>query len=195
MTKEVVSVDTADHASGAIDVLEQVLKPASAVYLTEGTHVHTGNHEHGIGSILRWRGVKVEQFDAKKKAWPSLDVRVARSLVNVEHHVATTAKAYLEAGAFSTTMGDLRIRRARAGWEIPKLLIRAHRHQFGVFDDGYGCMVVLPPWQGMTRFTNRVVPGIVPQCGMVIADWRMCPDNSVPVIHKRIHTAEQPPAR
>ena len=190
MTKEVVSVDPSDHASGAIDVLEAVLKGAEAVYISEGTHVHSGNQEHSIASILHWRGIKVAKHNAKKSAWPELSLRVHGSLVCIDHHVATTSRSYLEAGAYSGTMGDMRNRRSRAGLEVPKLIVRSHRHQYGMFDDGYGCMVILPPWQGATRFTRRVVPGIVPQCGMVVADWRNCPFNSVPSIHTRLHTVK-----
>lgn len=191
-TKEIISPDTGDHMSAAIEALIDVLKPADGVYLTEGTHVHSGNQEHGIASVLSWHGVKIMKPHGKKAAWPEMDLNVAGTLVTVDHHVGTTGRSYTEAGAYSTTMADVTNRRSRAGWRVPKLIVRSHRHQYGLFSDGYRTMVVLPPWQGATRFTRRVVPGIVPQCGMVIADWRTCEDNSPPVIHTRIHTVKQP---
>lgn len=180
------SVD--DHASNAIEVLYDVLKDAGEVYISEGTHCHTGYTEHGIGSVLAWKGVKVVKHSLRQSAWPELDLRIHGCLTCVDHHISTTTRSYLESGAYSTTLADVRNRRGRAGIEIPKLIVRSHRHQFGLWDDGYSTLVVLPPWQGPTRFTHRVVPRIVPQCGLVIADWRTVPYAEQPVIHKRIHT-------
>lgn len=191
-TREIVSVDTADHVDACLQVFTEVLSKASAVYLTEGTNVHTQNSEHGIASTLKHRGLNVVTPPTKRSAWPELDLMIHGCHITIDHHVSTTARSYLESGAYSTTLGDIRNRRSRAGWPIPKLIVRAHRHQYGMFSDGYGTMLITPPWQGATRFTRRVVPGSVPQCGLVIADWRNCEYADEPVIHKRLHTVKKP---
>lgn len=193
-TREIISADVADHFDGAVKCLSDVLKSASGVYLTEGTNVHTNNSEHGIAKVLEWRGVKVKSPNNRKAAWPEITIRVNGCLCTIDHHVNTTGRSYTEASAYSATMADVTNRRARAGWEVPKLIVRSHRHQYGQFSDGYRTMVILPPWQGSGRFVRRVVPGAVPQCGMVIADWRNVPFGSPPVLHSRIHTVKNTPA-
>lgn len=186
--REMWSVTSDDHVSSAIDVLKDVLGGADQVFVSEGTHCHTGYSEHGIASALSQNGIKVVKPSKRQSAWEELDIRVHGALTLVDHHMSTTGRSYLESGAYSTTLADVRNRRSRAGLEVPKLVVRAHRHQYGMWDDGYSTLVVVPPWQGQTRFTQRVVPRIVPQCGMVIADWRTVPYGEQPVIHKCIYT-------
>lgn len=190
-TREIISPDTADHIDAVFGVLTDKLMSARKVYLTEGTNVHVNNSEHGIAAGLRGRGVKIVS-PGRKSAWPELDLRIHGCPIAIDHHVSATTRSYLESGAYSATLADMRNRRGRTGWPIPKLVVRSHRHQYGMWSDGYGTMVVLPPWQGGSRFVRRVVPGAVPQCGMVIADWRNVPFGDLPTIHTRIHTVEQP---
>lgn len=194
MTREIFSPDVSDHVGGAIELLVDVLKPATAVFISEGTNVHTQNSEHGIASVLAWNGVKVVKHNKQKSAWPTLDLVIAGTRVSIDHHVSGATQASTESGAFSRVLADIRGRRTRAKWSDPKFIVRSHRHQYGFFTDGYGSMVILPPWQGLNRFVHRVATGAVPHCGMVIADWRNVPDGEPPVIHSRIHTAKQPPA-
>jgi hypothetical protein len=104
-------------------------------------------------------------------------------------------RSYLEASALSITLGDIRNQRSRSGAEVPKVIVRSHRHRFGLYEDGYGMMVALPAWQALTRFGRKVVPGAMPQCGIVILDWRNVEDGGTPVVHKRLHTIKQPSPR
>lgn len=194
LTREIFSPDVSDHVGGSIELLVDTLKPATAVFITEGTNVHTQNSEHGIASVLAWNGVKVVKPNGKKGAWPTLDLVVAGTRVSIDHHVSSALQASTESGAFSRVLADMRTRRSRAKWSDPTFIVRSHRHQYGYFSDGYGGMVILPPWQGLSRFVHRVAPGAVPQCGMVICDWRNVPDGEPPVVHTRLHTTKQPPA-
>lgn len=194
LTREIFSPDVGDHVGGAIELLVDTLKPATAVFLTEGTNVHTQNSEHGIASVLAWNDVKVVKHNKQKSAWPTLDLVIAGTRVSIDHHVSSAMQTASESGAFSRVLSDMRSRRTRAQWSEPKFIVRSHRHQYGYFSDGYSSMVILPPWQGLSRFVHRVATGAVPQCGMVIADWRNVPDGEPPVIHTRIHTTKQPPA-
>lgn len=191
-TKEIISADANDHVAAAIECLQPYLSGAQSVFLSEGTHCHVGNSEHGIGKVLKNQGVNVREYTKRKTAFPGLDFRIHGCVVSMDHHVATSARSQNESAAYSQTLADIRNRRSRAGWEIPGLIVRSHRHQYGCFDDGYGKMVILPPWQGRTRFTDKVVVGIVAQCGMVIADWRHVEYGQPPVIHTRLHTIEMP---
>lgn len=53
-------------------------------------------------------------------------------------------------------------------------------------------MLTLPGFQASSRFTRRVVPGMIPQVGLCIADWRHVEDGGTPVIQKRLHTLKSP---
>ena len=190
-TREIISSDAADHSSAAVELLKEYLKDASSVYLTEGTNVHVQNSEHGIASSLRWHGVNVVSPNRRKSAWPELDLSIHGACVLVDHHVATSGKSQNASSKFASTVADIRNRRGAAGWRQPQLIVRAHAHEFGIWNDGNCTMVVLPPWQGSTRFGRRVVTRAIPKCGIVIADWRNCTKGEPPVIHHRIHTVDR----
>ncbi len=187
-TKEIMFVDEGDHVEAAAEIFTEVGKGASSVYITEGTESHTKGAEHTIAKILKANGLNVVSPSAKRGAWDSLHLKCSGSLCEIDHHMPTSMRSYLEASALSITLGDIRNQRARAGDEVPKVIIRSHRHRFGLYEDGYGMMVALPSWQGLTRFGRKVVPGAMPQAGIVILDWRNVEDGGTPVVHKRLHT-------
>ena len=186
-TKQIWSPDESDHMMAASEVLQEVLRSASDVYLTEGTEAHTKNMEHGIAKILKGQGINVRSPKGLG-AWPELRLEVNGTVCAADHHISTSMRSYLESSAYAISMGDMRNRYARADQRVPKFFVRSHRHQYGHFDDGYGSLVVLPPWQASTRFVRKVVPGAIPQCGLVIADWRTVETDAPPVIHRRLHT-------
>lgn len=192
-TKEIWSVDETDHIDAAAEILTSFCKGAHSVYLTEGTESHTKGAEHTIAKILKGNGINVVSPSAKRGAWDSLHIKIGGALVEVDHHMPTSMRSYLESSALGITLGDIRNQRARAGVEVPKVIIRSHRHRFGLYEDGYGMMVALPSWQGLTRFGRKVVPGAMPQVGLVILDWRGVEDGGTPVVHKRLHTVKSAP--
>lgn len=189
-TKQVVSPDDGDHMMIAVDILGDVLKGCSEAYLVEGTEAHVKNMEHAIGKKLKSEGIPVKSPKGLG-AWPSLKMRVNDTLCSFEHHVTTSIRSYLESSAYAISMGDMRNRLSRADQEVPKCFVRSHRHQYGSYDDGYSSMTILPPWQAATRFVHKVVPGAVPQCGLVVLDFRHVEPNAPPVVFKRLHTIKQ----
>jgi len=189
-TKEIWSVDETDHMIAAYKLLKPHCKRARNAYITEGTEVHTGGYEHAIAYQLKGAGCNIVMPKGEGGAWPTLYTRMNDTLVKADHHITSSTRPYLEASQLAIHMGAERIEAARAGYEVPKVFLRAHRHKFGVFDDGYGMLIVTPPWQTKTRFGRKVVPHAVPQCGMVVLDWRKSDD--LPVVHKRLHALAQP---
>lgn len=186
-TKEIWSVNEADHMMAAVEFMKPLSLEADSVYITEGTESHTKNAEHTIAKILQGDGVNVISPKGKG-AWDSLALEIAGSLVEVDHHMPTAMRSYLEASALSIMLGDVRNQRARAGARCPDVIVRSHRHRFGLYEDGYGMALALPAWQALTRFGRKVVPGAMPQVGIVILDWRNVEDGGTPVVHKRLHT-------
>lgn len=190
-TREIISPNVQDHIEACIQGLAPFLMDASAVYITEGTNVHTNNSEHGIAGALRSMGVKVVKPNKRKSAWSELSLRMHGCLVAIDHHMSASLSALSESAAFSRTMGDVTYKTERAGYNVPKVIVRSHRHQFGHYDDGYKHMIALPPWQGGTRFVKRVAPGAVAQCGMVVLDWSHSEFGGLPTVHRKIFTAPQ----
>lgn len=190
-TREIISPNVQDHVEACVQGLAPFLVDAKSVFITEGTNVHTNNSEHGIAGTLRSMGINVVKPNKRKSAWSALSLRVHGCLTAIDHHMSTALSSLSESAAFSRTMGDITYKTERAGYNVPKVIIRSHRHQFGMYDDGYKLMISLPPWQGSSRFVRRVAPGAVPQCGMVILDWTKSPFGGLPVVHRKIFTAPQ----
>lgn len=191
-TKEIWSPDDGDHLTAAVELFSE-FKDASAIYITEGTEAHTKNLEHAFAKMLKHKGLKVVSPSTKRGAWDSLKLRVAGAQCEFDHHMSTVMRSYLEASALSITLGDIRNQRSRAGNIIPRVVMRSHRHRFGLYEDGYGMMIALPAWQGLTRYGRKYVPGATPQLGMLILDWRNSEDDDTPVVHKRLHTIRNTP--
>lgn len=189
---EVWSIDSGDHLQACVELLLPVLRGATSVYITEGTETHTKGTEHTLAHILKAEGIKVVS-PGKRGAWDSLSVKVAGTICEFDHHMTTSVRSYLEASAMSITLGDIRNQRSRSGAPVPRVVVRSHRHRFGLYEDGYGMMIALPAWQGLTRFGRKVVPGAMPQCGLVVLDWRETgEDDCTPVVHKKLFTIKQP---
>lgn len=165
-TKEIWSHDESEHGIAAYFVLRDALQDAHKVFFVEGTESHTKDYEHAIAVRL----------DSELKnvvgCFPTLDLEMNGSFIRADHHISTTTRAYLETSALGPTLNNERINRSRHGSRIPDIVFRAHRHRFGLFDDGYGMICVTPPWQGLTRFGRRVVPDAMLQVGSVIVDWK-----------------------
>ncbi len=191
-TKEIWNHDESEHGLAAYHVLKDVCKPANAVYIVEGTESHSKNFEHVIAKMLKDKGIKIVMPNELKGAWDRLDISFNDTYCRFDHHISTTSRSYLEASALSITYGNLRNEMSRAGHPVPKVVARAHRHRFGHFDDGHGMIFVSPPWQTLTRWAKKVVTEAVPQVGMVVLDWRNTPKDSVPTLHKRLHTIASP---
>lgn len=195
-TKEIWAVDETDHGSAAYHVLKEPALSAHSMYIVDGTESHTKGHEHSLAYMLKAKNANVVMPDTVAGAWGTLNIEVAGTLCKFDHHISSTSRPYLEASALSIHMGSERVESSRAGHRVPRVFGRAHRHKFGSFDDGHGLMFTTPPWQTLTRFGRKVVPHAIPQCGMVVLDWRHCADDTVPTLHKRLHTiAEASPVQ
>ena len=179
-TKEIWSNDESDHGIAAYHLLKPYASMADSVLLTEGTEVHTKGHEHQLAYQLDSHGAKVVRPTEQGGAWPSIRMEMAGTLCKFDHHISATKRPYLEASALSIAMGSERVESARAGYKVPKVYGRAHRHKFGSFTDGYGIMFTTPPWQAATRHGRKFVPHAVIQAGIVILDWREREDGDLP---------------
>jgi hypothetical protein len=191
--REIWTPDESEHGIAAYHVLKAPALKASEVYITEGTEVHTKGHEHPLAYQLKAKGSHVVMPEGQGGAWPTLSISFAGTFCKFDHHIGATTRPYLEASMFSISLGAVRTEYSRAGKNPPRVIVRSHRHRFGMFDDGCGMCIVTPPWQLLTRFGRKVVPEAIPQVGIVVLDWRERGDDELPDVKRRLYQSSPSP--
>ncbi len=71
--------------------------------------------------------------------------------------------------------------------EVPRVICRAHRHQYGEFRSNAGLIVISPPWQGLTRFGRRVTQASLAQPGLIALDYADLDSYGLPRVHARLY--------
>jgi hypothetical protein len=168
-TTEIVVSKNIDHAAAATECLRKLSANAEKTYFTAGTECHVGDFEQVICSELQgvWCGDKGL-------------IEINGTLLDVAHHMPTSARAYLEAGAMSISLGNARLNYARVGQRVPKVFLRGHRHTGGYYSDGHALFLVTPAWQLLTRYGHKVVGDSICRPGLAILDWDATPDGGLP---------------
>jgi len=184
-TLQVMTPDVGDQSDAVRQVLGFLAETSNKLFLIKGTECHTRNDEIRIGRALG----AVKDPSSGQNAWDNLDLEINGTLYNFAHHISATARSYLEASAHSIMLGNLTHSRARAGKQVPKVMVRAHRHRHGIWDDGNQVSVITGAWQGATRYVHKVVPDAIPQPSAVIFDHRGLSCGDLPLIHRRVYTA------
>jgi hypothetical protein len=174
-TTEIVAAKKREHWQIAHAVLEPITKRAAATLFVAGTECHTNDMEDDLAKVLKGHELKA------KDKWL---FEINGCLCDAAHHTGVTSRAYLEATAFSVTMGNAVLNQVRSEHRSAKVFLRGHRHCGGVFTDGAHMAVVTPGWQFLTRHGWKVVPDSVPRPGGVILDWRNVRHGKLPVSHQ-----------
>lgn len=183
-TLQVMTPDVGDQTDAVKQVLGDFAQSCSNLHIIKGTECHTRNDEVRLGRALG----ATKDKSTGQNAWDSLDLEVHGTLYNFAHHISATARPYLEASAHSIALGSLTHSRARTGLPVPKVMVRAHRHRHGIWDDGNQMSVVTGAWQCLTRHGYKVVPDAVPQPSVVIFDHRLADKGELPLVHRRVYT-------
>ncbi len=184
-TKQVIDIDPVWHMRAAIDALGPLAKGARKRFVVIGTEVHVGTMESEIGKQLG-----AETFDGVHAA-QEWTIRMNGIRISARHHMPTTKRKYLEASALGIELGNQQLEAARAGYEIPQIIIAGHRHRFGVYGDGKSMMIACPPYQLLTTFAHKVVPGVVPEVGGFLLDFRGKDDGELPDVRHKLWRTPQ----
>ena len=170
-TTEIVVSKNMEHAKAAIELLQPLARAATRSFVTQGTECHVQEYEKHICAELKgtWCGDKAL-------------LEVNGTLMDICHHMPTSSRAYLEAGAMSITMGNARLNYARSGHRVPQVYARGHRHTGGHYSDGRALFVVTPAWQMLTRYGHKVVGDSICACGLTILDWTSTPKGELPAV-------------
>lgn len=185
-TLQVMTPDLGDQVSAVKQILGDLTPSAAAIHIIKGTESHTLNQEIHVGKAL---GASKNKANGQH-AWDYLDLEVNGTLYNFAHHIGTTARTYLEASAHSIMLGNLSHARARTKKPIPSVMVRAHRHRHGIWQDGNQISAITGAWQGLTRYGYKVVPDAIPQPSAIIFDARNQEKSELPLIHSRVYTAK-----
>jgi hypothetical protein len=163
------------HTGIAVECLRPLTKLCAKVFVTKGTECHTLDMENVLADKLG-----AESGRAHDK-WL---LEMGGCLIDAAHHMTTTSRAHLEAGAMSILMSNAALNYARSKQRIPNIFLRAHRHCGGWYSDGSGMFVVTGAWQMLTRHGHKVVTDSIPRPSIMILDWRGRPEGSLPQIHE-----------
>jgi hypothetical protein len=185
-TLQVMTPDLGDQVLAVKQILKPFSDKCAKLHLVKGTEAHTTTQEIHVGSAL---GASKNPLTGQH-AWDNLDLVVNGTLYNFAHHISATARTYLEASAHSIMLGNLTHSRARTGKPIPKVMVRAHRHRHGIWEDGNQISAICGAWQGLTRYGYKVVPDAIPQPSVIIFDHRGLKPNELPIIHRKVYTAK-----
>ena len=167
-TKQIVHADPGVHAAISVDCLRPLAARASRIYVVRGTGAHVGHSsEHGIGRALG--AVEVDGVYSQQHHL----FRVSSSLVSAKHHIPATSRRALRGSAMSIHLEEERAECAAAGWPMPDLVIRSHRHVYGHYESENAGIIVTPAWQTLTDHGWKVVPSAVPSVGGVVVDWAL----------------------
>jgi hypothetical protein len=186
---ELISNKTEDHVTCAEDVLVPYSKEASRIFVVRGTECHTGNHESSLGKILK---AHKNPDTHKRKATHAFD-RLQLNLHGCEcafsHHIGTSVRDYTEATQLGIVLNQELVHAVRNGEIPPRVVARAHRHKYGMFENGHELAIVTPPWQAQTRHVHKVVTAVRCHPGVVILDWRGREVGDTPRVHRQIYEA------
>lgn len=169
-TMQVVHDDPGCHIKIAAMLLKEHAQRASKVYITRGTEAHVGHSsESGLGSMIG-----AEKHPAGDTYAPYhwlIRHRKSGLVMSVKHHMTTTSRHSLEGSAMGIQLAEERMQCANAGWQMPDVVVRSHRHIPGHLQNSSGAsFIALPAWQALTSYGWKVVPNAIPILGGAIVD-------------------------
>lgn len=189
-SKQVISADIGDHITAAIEALQPLAGMADQTHIVVGTECHTQNAEHGIGKALN---ASINPA-TKRHAHDRLTLEFNGLLLSASHHTSATSRQWLESGEYSRAISQERLACSRAGWRVPDIYLRAHRHVSGFYTDFGSMMLCTGAWQMMTRHTFKAVPGAICEPTIAILDARDCDHGELPRVRVRKFSPPEPAA-
>jgi hypothetical protein len=133
----------------ARELLKPIAMLASAVYIVDGTEIHTSCSEHDIAEeLLQVANVRPAH---KAAAHKELSLTVNGLHHRFRHHTNVAGRTWTSAGGQANHLADDILRCRQAGVPAPDILCLGHRHVHGLTLDGNGMSVVTPAWSGVDR--------------------------------------------
>ena len=175
-TKQVWSQESEHQVDAAVYTLGPLCSLFEKVFVVRGTECHAGDHEHKFGVAVK----AVVHQETEKHAAEHWLIRVNGTVCSFRHHISATARKYLEGGGLSIHAGHEQLSALRAGWPVPTVMGRAHRHTHGIYSDGAALVAVCGGWQHATRHVHKACPASVAAPSFIPMDFRGRAPGSLP---------------
>jgi len=184
-TAQVFSPEVSHHANAACEMLRPIFAGAMKRWFIRGTGAHVGNTiESTLGKNL------------KCEADPSTGMHAAHhwllkfngSLCSFRHHMSTTGRVNLEPSGLGIHLGNEQLGCARAGHPVPQVVVRGHRHRYGLYSDGQAMFVACPSMQLLTDYGEKVAPAAIPTIGAWVLDARGKRPGELPDVRVKLFT-------
>ena len=180
---EVIGNDVALHAAIARHIFGALVENASRVFVVRGTEVHVGTVENGLGQHVGGKYCRA----TKSFAWEQLQLKVRGVLSHFKHHISVSMRPWTTSMQFAAAIASEQLNAIGLDHSAPRVVCRAHRHQYGEWRNNQGLVVVSPPWQLLTRFARKVTQASLSQPGMFALDYDDMDHYGLPRVHAKLY--------
>lgn len=155
-------------------------------YGIAGTECHTRGHEEVLNHQLGAPRCSI----TRRYAPDYLDLKVGDCLTSFRHHIPTSTRRGALGSQLSVQLMEEQGVAAGAKDDIPRVVVRAHRHAPGTYTDHDGLSLVTPPWQLFTRHTHKVAAPAwrgAKVGGYVLDYTKVEGEFDLPMVHAKIY--------
>jgi hypothetical protein len=182
---QLVHGDPNVHGRIAYECLLPLAARASKVFLVRGTESHVGTAESVLGERLG----AVRDPTTGDYCWEQISLRISGTACSFRHHMATSLRPWTAGGGLAAAIVQEQAVAAGFGHPVPRVVVRSHRHRFGVYTGAEGLMLATAPWQLMTRYARRVTQQSITPVGIAALDFR----GEAPRVLHTLHTPDPDP--
>lgn len=166
---QVLTTDETSHADLAIEVLDPLMRHASACAFVKGTPAHDGKSarfEQLVANNYRNCGLVM---DGKNLMHDILRCTYAGVKLNIAHHVRGGSEYRLRLSSLLALVQRHTMDAHRFGTPVADFVIRSHVHHYTFTGDIFKAKgITVPCWQLPTDFVHKVSPDSLPDIGGVI---------------------------
>lgn len=185
-TMQLIHHDIEVHKRLASHVIKPLADRASKTYVVRGTEVHTRTSEDAVAEQIEAR----PDPTTKRFCWEQLQLRVDGLLCHFKHHMGSSLRPWTSAAGLGVSLAIEQQLAVEYCHEAPTVVVRSHRHKFGLYQGPSGLIVATPPWQMLTRFARQVTQASLAVPGIVVLDFRGRKDGEMPRVHSRLYYPE-----
>lgn len=175
---ELVDHDITVHARIARAVLGTLATEADEVFCIRGTECHARTTESEIAEYL---GATPDDT-TEDHCWEQLQINTHKVLCHFKHHISVPGRPWTRGGHIRRALVQEQLKAVELGHEVPKVIVRAHAHQFDIDQSTQGLGMVCGPWQMMTRYARRFTQASHSIPSMQVLDFRNMNDG-MPTVH------------
>lgn len=159
---DIITPSALDMRRATVRLFEPLVEKAKEVYVTRGTPWHGGVGEQDTESVAEDLGAVRDEETGQYTQW-ELWLSHEGKLFHFAHHLSFAPVYPLT--PMQREMTNAKILAVDAGYPMPDVVVRSHRHQFKVYPDGDRYLFVTPAWQLKTDYVWQRNPMSLPSIG------------------------------